>query len=312
MTDGDGDTVTDSVEVGHLVSFWDSNPTLTVNDDISFSNGDGGELTGLSVVEASGVQGAQTFTIEGPTYDDGAVDGYSTEVSYALVAVDGDDAGMTTSDSAGGEYAVTLDVVDGNTINGIYTDGQGAKQIAFTVSLSGDQITLTSFVALEHSNAPQGEGEDNTLDLGSLISVAATVTTTDGDGDVVANDTSAAQPLNLEFEDTNPTLTVNDDISFSNGDGGELTGLSVVEASGVQGAQTFTIEGPTYDDGAVDGYSTEVSYALVAVDGDDAGMTTSDSAGGEYAVRWTWSMATPSTVFTLTVKVPSRLPSRSA
>ena len=167
-------------------------------------------------------------------------------------------------------------------------------------------------MALEHSNAPQGEGEDNTLDLGSLISVAATVTTTDGDGDVVANDTSAAQPLNLEFEDTNPTLTVNDDISFSNGDGGELTGLSVVEASGVQGAQTFTIEGPTYDDGAVDGYSTEVSYALVAVDGDDAGMTTSDSAGGEYAV--TLDVVDGNTIngVYMTVKVPSRLPSRSA
>ena len=198
------------------LEFEDTNPTLTVNDDISFSNGDGGELTGLSVVEASGVQGAQTFTIEGPTYDDGAVDGYSTEVSYALVAVDGDDAGMTTSDSAGGEYAVTLDVVDGNTINGVYTDGQGAKQIAFTVSLSGDQITLTSFVALEHSNAPQGEGEDNTLDLGSLISVAATVTTTDGDGDVVANDTSAAQPLNLEFEDTNPNAVDDTDTVGTN------------------------------------------------------------------------------------------------
>ena len=54
------------------------------------------------------------------------------------------------------------------------------------MTLSGTTVTLTSLVALEHSNAPQGVGEDNTLDLDALINVVSTVTVTDGDNDVVS------------------------------------------------------------------------------------------------------------------------------
>ncbi|RUW31970.1 hypothetical protein EOA38_16550, partial [Mesorhizobium sp. M1E.F.Ca.ET.041.01.1.1] len=61
-------------------------------------------------------------------------------------------------------------------------------------------------VALEHSNAPQGVGEDNTLDLNGLINVTATVTVTDGDQDVVSQQSSSSG-LSLTFDDTDPTIT---------------------------------------------------------------------------------------------------------
>ena len=77
---------------------------------------------------------------------------------------------------------------------------------AFTVTLSGTTVTLTSLVALEHSNAPQGVGEDNTLDLNGLINVVSTVTVTDGDNDVVSSQ-SASSGLSLTFDDTDPTIT---------------------------------------------------------------------------------------------------------
>ena len=74
------------------------------------------------------------------------------------------------------------------------------------MTLSGTTVTLTSLVALEHSNAPQGVGEDNTLDLNGLINVVSTVTVTDGDNDVVSSQ-SASSGLSLTFDDTDPTIT---------------------------------------------------------------------------------------------------------
>ena len=95
-----------------------------------------------------------------------------------------------------------------NQISGQYdSDGDAVLDAtAFTVTLSGTTVTLTSLVALEHSNAPQGVGEDNTLDLDALINVVSTVTVTDGDNDVVSQQ-SASSGLSLTFNDTDPTIT---------------------------------------------------------------------------------------------------------
>ena len=78
---------------------------------------------------------------------------------------------------------------------------------AFTVTLSGTTVTLTSSVALEHSNAPQGGSEDNTLDLNGLINVVSTVTVTDGDNDSFGQQSSTSGRMSLTFDDTDPTIT---------------------------------------------------------------------------------------------------------
>ncbi|SDB00074.1 hypothetical protein SAMN03159448_06898, partial [Sinorhizobium sp. NFACC03] len=104
--------------------------------------------------------------------------------------------------------AITLVADSDNLISGQYdSDGDDVlDSTAFTVTLSGTTVTLTSLVALEHSNAPQGAGEDNTLDLNGLINVVATVTVTDGDEDVVSEE-STSLGLSLTFNDTDPTIT---------------------------------------------------------------------------------------------------------
>ncbi|TIV44633.1 MAG: hypothetical protein E5V88_34705, partial [Mesorhizobium sp.] len=81
-----------------------------------------------------------------------------------------------------GNHPITLVADSATQISGMYdSDGDTTLDAtAFTVTLSGTTVTLTSLVALEHSNAPQGVGEDNTLDLNGLINVTATVTVTDG------------------------------------------------------------------------------------------------------------------------------------
>ena len=108
--------------------------------------------------------------------------------------------------------------------------------------------------------------EDDTLDLGSLIDVVATVTVTDGDNDQVVDSTEAVSPLSLTISDTDPQLTVTGDPSFA--------ALSVVEASDVGGSDTVTITAPTFDASAVDGFTSDVSYALALSGGTATGLQT--------------------------------------
>ncbi|WP_292136196.1 DUF5801 repeats-in-toxin domain-containing protein, partial [Mesorhizobium sp.] len=139
-------------------------------------------------------------------FDASAVDGYTTNVTYALALAGGAATGLLTTE---GNHAITLVADSATQISGKYdSDNNGSPDAtAFTVTLSGTTVTLTSLVALEHSNAPQDGTEDNTLDLNGLINVVATVTVTDGDSDVVSSQSTSSGPLSLTFNDTDPTIT---------------------------------------------------------------------------------------------------------
>ncbi len=201
-----GSAVTNTI----TIEIQDDGPLLTVTGDPTFG--------ALSVVEASGAGNSDTVTITPPAFTASAVDGFTSDVSYVLALSGSTATGLLTTV---GNFAITLDVVDANTINGIY-DG---ANVAFTISLSGDQVTLTSFVALEHANAPQNT-EDDTLDLGTLINVVATVTVTDGDNDQVVNSTDAVAPLSLTISDTDPTVLATTDLIFANS---SLSGTGVFD-----------------------------------------------------------------------------------
>ncbi|MBD9510882.1 hypothetical protein IB265_29360 [Ensifer sp. ENS10] len=250
-------------EVGSFINFDDSGPTLLIT---------AAPVVGAAeVVEASGVAGQNQVTITPPTFDSSAVDGKTTNVSYALALAGGAATGLTTTD---GNHAITLVADSASQISGKYdSDGNASLDAtAFTVTLSGTTVTLTSLVALEHSNAPQGAGEDNTLDLNGLINVVATVTVTDGDEDVVSQQSTSAG-LSLTFNDTDPTLLIT---------AAPVVGAAVVgEASGASGQNQVTITPPTFDSSAVDGKTTNVSYALALAGGAATGLTTTD---GNHAI----------------------------
>src|SRR6185369_5662826 len=130
-------------------------------------------------------------TITAPLFTANAVDGVTTATSYALaLATASTNSGLQTTV---GNHAITLVVDSSSQISGKYdSDGNGSLDAtAFTVTLSGNQVTLTSQVALEHSNSPQGVGEDNTMDLNGLINVVATVTANDGDNDTATKTSTA-------------------------------------------------------------------------------------------------------------------------
>ncbi|PBB21709.1 DUF5801 repeats-in-toxin domain-containing protein [Mesorhizobium sp. WSM4313] len=184
-------------QVGSFINFDDDGPALSIT---------AAPVVGAAeVVEASGVAGQSQATITPPTFNASAVDGYTTNVTYALALAGGTATGLLTTV---GNHAITLVADSATQISGMYdSDGDTTLDAtAFRVTLSGTTVTLTSLVALEHSNAPQGVGEDNTLDLNGLINVTATVTVTDGDQDVVSQQSSSSG-LSLTFDDTDPTIT---------------------------------------------------------------------------------------------------------
>ncbi len=257
------DTNAYTEEVGSFINFDDSGPTLEIT---------AAPVVGAAVVvEASGVAGQDQATITPPTFNSSAVDGKTTNVSYALSLAGGAATGLTTTD---GNHAITLVVDSASQISGKYdSDGNATLDAtAFTVTLSGTTVTLTSLVALEHSNAPQGAGEDNTLDLNGLINVVATVTVTDGDEDVVSQQ-STSSGLSLTFDDTDPTLLIT---------AAPVVGAAVVgEASGASGQNQVTITPPTFNSSAVDGKTTNVSYALSLAGAPATGLLTTQ---GNFAI----------------------------
>ncbi|RWP50549.1 DUF5801 repeats-in-toxin domain-containing protein [Mesorhizobium sp.] len=184
-------------QVGSFINFDDDGPTLSITAAPT--------VGAAEVVEASGAGGQSQATITPPTFTASGVDGFTTNVTYALALAGGTATGLLTT---AGNHAITLVADSASQISGQYdSDGNNTLDAtAFTVTLSGTTVTLTSLVALEHSNAPQGAGEDNSLDLGTLINVVSTVTVTDGDDDVVSSQ-SASSGLSLTFNDTDPTIT---------------------------------------------------------------------------------------------------------
>jgi hypothetical protein len=214
-------------QVGSFINFDDSGPELTIT---------AAPVVGAAaVVEASGVGGQSQATITPPTYTPSAVDGYDTNVGYTLALAGPTATGLQTT---AGNHAITL-VADSTTqISGKYdSDGDTVlDETAFTVTLSGTTVTLTSLVALEHSNAPQGAGEDNTLDLNDLITVVSTVTVTDRDEDVVSAE-STSTGLSLTFNDTDPVITVPFDADP--GTGGIQSPETLVNAVGQTASGAF-------------------------------------------------------------------------
>ncbi|MBR1280147.1 DUF5801 repeats-in-toxin domain-containing protein [Bradyrhizobium sp. AUGA SZCCT0283] len=214
VTDVNNNTASASVDVGSHLTFLDDGPILTLTATPT--------LGALEVVEASGVLGHSVVTITPPTFTASAVDGFTTSIDYTLALAGGTVTNLLTT---AGNHPITL-VVDSTTqISGKYdSDANGTLDAtAFTITVVGDQVTLTSLVALEHSNAPQGVGEDNTLDISTLINVVATVTATDGDNDSIVKSAPTATPLALTFDDTDPTAISPDYAILNNAVGATLT-----------------------------------------------------------------------------------------
>ena len=241
------------------------------------------------------------MTITQPTFTPSAVDGFTTIELCAGPGGRGALGLLTTP----GHHPITLVANSPAQISGQY-DSDGTPRSSDGVH--GDAVWHDGDAdvvgALEHSNTPQGVGEDNTLDLDDLINVVSTVTMTDGDNDVVSTQ-SASSGLSLTFDDTDPTLSIRPHR--------RLAPPRWWRRAGLAGRATATITPPTFTASAVDGFTTDVSYALALAGAAATGLLTdggqpSDHAGGRLGHRRspasTTATASPdldATAFTVTL-----------
>ena len=257
-TDGDGDSAVDSDNnVGDLFRFDDDGPTLSIDTGVA--------VGGATVNEASGATGDNDVTVTPPTFTAGSSDGVTSNTTYALALAGGAATGLQTT--AGG-HAITLVESSGNILGRYDSDGVGGlDSTAFTVTLSGTTVTLTSLVALEHDNT-QGGGEDNDLDLSGLINLVATVTITDGDGDGTSSQSTTASPLSLVFNDTNPVITVPFDADP--GTGGNQSPETLANTAGATASGAFGYS--MTDQVAAGAYNLTTISDFVDVDAGTAGV----------------------------------------
>ncbi|WP_256578038.1 DUF5801 repeats-in-toxin domain-containing protein, partial [Pseudomonas sp. Irchel s3h17] len=182
-TDGDGDSVQATLNIGQNLVFEDDGPsinttgeepTLTVDETVLAINDTKSFAANFN--SAFGADGAGTLT-------------------YALGVVAGA-SGLT--DTASGE-AVNL------SLNGAVVEGRTATSdlLVFTVSVaSNGDVTLDQLRAVVH---PDTTDPDDATSLTSDDLVTLTATTTDGDGDSVQATLNIGQ--NLVFEDDGPSIS---------------------------------------------------------------------------------------------------------
>ncbi|WP_256578039.1 DUF5801 repeats-in-toxin domain-containing protein, partial [Pseudomonas sp. Irchel s3h17] len=182
-TDGDGDSVQATLNIGQNLVFEDDGPsinttgeepTLTVDETVLAINDTKSFAANFN--SAFGADGAGTLT-------------------FALGVVAGA-SGLT--DTASGE-AVNL------SLNGAVVEGRTATTdlLVFTVSVAANgDVTLDQLRAVVH---PDATDPDDATSLTSDDLVTLTATTTDGDGDSVQATLNIGQ--NLVFEDDGPSIS---------------------------------------------------------------------------------------------------------
>ncbi|QHF31212.1 hypothetical protein PspR32_13345 [Pseudomonas sp. R32] len=222
-TDGDGDSVQATLNIGQNLVFKDdgpsisttgTEPTLTVDETVLAT--DATQNFAANFTSAFGADGAGTLT-------------------YALGVVAGA-SGLT--DTASGE-AVNL------SLNGTVVEGRTAttNQLVFTVSVAANgDVTLDQLRAVVH---PDATDPDDSTSLTSDNLVTLTATKTDKDGDSAQATLNIGQ--NLVFKDdgpsisttgTEPTLTVDETVLTT--DATQNFAANFTSAFGADGAGTLT------------------------------------------------------------------------
>ncbi|STX31419.1 DUF5801 repeats-in-toxin domain-containing protein [Legionella birminghamensis] len=196
VTDGDQDTVTDSVDVGALIQIIDGIPALSV---------DGSVLGSLTVNENTLNNTASLSLAAAFTAAIGA-DG-SQPIAYNL-QIDNTNSGLT--DTLSQEMVVLSQ--NGNVVEG---RTQLGDELVFTISLASDgELSFTQLRPVVHVD---GNGT-NLINFGSgIVSVQGSLSDLDGDN-------STAQL------DLGTVISIIDDIPVLTVDAGQIGSLSVLES----------------------------------------------------------------------------------
>ncbi|WP_223430529.1 beta strand repeat-containing protein [Pseudomonas sp. GL-B-26] len=243
VTDGDGDTSTDSVGIGDDINFDDDGPSADVADgggavtiDETAGNQDNdsdlaavlalfdtevvNKGTDLNPAEfAISTTPLATTTLSSFGQDQ---EGATKVLSLAIVGGDGTDSLLDTTD---GKNIILFK--EGDLIVGRYDVANGpvtvADPAAFAIALQQDgNVAVAQYVSLTHPIAGStAAAYDDRIDLTGLIN--AVVTVTDGDGDTSTDSVGIGDDIN--FDDDGPAVSANntvllDDDALTGGNAG--------------------------------------------------------------------------------------------
>ncbi|MGI3125431.1 DUF5801 repeats-in-toxin domain-containing protein [Nitratireductor sp. PBL-C9] len=278
LTDGDGDTASDTAELGALIKFQDDGPVL-------------GEVTavaaGALTLDESPLPGAgdgvaiQTLALAGNfAAVNYGTDGAGTTTYGFAATVDGTASGLHALNSVDGTFTqgteITLSLsADGQTITG---SADGVDYFTIAVDDTGT-VTFTQLNNIWHGDA--GDADDAevlSLAAGTLV-VQQTVTDQDGDSVTADLDLSAGV---FVIEDDGPAvgavagMTASVLLDESDGTGSGADGINPGTISGAVISGLFAA--PAY---GADG-SGSVAYTLSATDGAQTGLwLTGESLPGD-------------------------------
>ena len=259
VTDGDGDTSTDSVGIGDDINFDDDGPSADVADG-------GGSVT---IDETAGNQDNDSDAAAVLALFDTEVLNKGTDLSPAEFAISTTPLATTAlssfgQDQEGATKVLSLAIVGGNGTDSLLntTDGKdiklfkegdlivgrydvangtvtGADPAAFAIALLQDgNVAVAQYVSLTHPTAgSSAAAHDDQVNLAGLIN--AVVTVTDGDGDTSTDSVGIGGDIN--FDDDGPAVSANntvllDDDALTGGNsGGTDDDADAANASGTLG-----------------------------------------------------------------------------
>ncbi|MGF6222261.1 beta strand repeat-containing protein [Pseudomonas sp. YL-218 TE3947] len=259
VTDGDGDTSTDSVGIGDDINFDDDGPSADVADgggsvtiDETAGNQDNDSdaaavlaLFDTEVLNKGTDLSPAEFAISTTPLATTALSSFGQDqegatkvLSLAIVGGDGTDSLLNTTDGKDIKLFKEGDLIIGryDVANGTVT---GADPAAFAIALLQDgNVAVAQYVSLTHPIAgSSAAAHDDQVNLAGLIN--AVVTVTDGDGDTSIDSVGIGGDIN--FDDDGPTVSANstvllDDDALTGGNpGGTDDDVNAANASGTLG-----------------------------------------------------------------------------
>lgn len=206
VTDADGDTVKDTVEIGGRIVFEDDGPTINISvadeHKIVLETEDG-KTEGYNVdydYTTADFSGAFQLTFNGGA--DGATNRPDMRYDLELACGQGTDSGLTHEGQPIRLYEV------GGVIFGSVGTGLHNVNIIFKIVVDGaGRMTLFQFDEIDHKQADTENFNTDVIELAvGLVKLTASAWILDGDGDVAIDSASIDLGGYIQFKDDGPSV----------------------------------------------------------------------------------------------------------
>ncbi|WP_113152805.1 DUF5801 repeats-in-toxin domain-containing protein [Nitratireductor sp. OM-1] len=276
LTDGDGDTASDTAELGALIKFEDDGPSIEAsNATLPSLVTDDTDITDTTGPVSFAGLFTHDFGADGFKDTDDNDDADADAISYALSLNNGTDSGLV--DTLSGD-AILLRVDGNGDIEGyLATD---TNTVAFKIDINPDtgDVTLTQNRSVVHDdvNDPVETGTSAAKLPSNVITLTATVTDGDGDQDTASVDIGGA----FSFEDDGPSIEAsNATLPSLVTDDTDITDTTGPVSFAGLFTHDFGADGFKDTDDNDDADADAISYALSLNNGTDSGLV--DTLSGD-------------------------------